>query len=104
MGVNDGKITDYRYQLIEVKANIEPDPTVEKLEKKALAPFNDELSKVVGQITTALNRGTTLESRMDNFLLRFCSKLPGRNWHSRMAGVFVNPDLDYSSVAISKYV
>ncbi len=68
--VNDGKIIDHRHQLIEVSANTEPDPAVEKLVKEALAPFNDELSKVVGETATALNRGTTLESTMDNFLLQ----------------------------------
>ena len=68
--VNDGKIIDYRHQLIEVEASIKPDPEVEKLVKEALAPFNDELTEIVGETATALNRGTTLESTMDNFLLQ----------------------------------
>jgi len=68
--VNDGKIIDYRHQLIEVDESIQPDRAVEKLVKEALAPFNDELTEVVGETITALNRGTTLESTMDNFLLQ----------------------------------
>ncbi len=68
--VNDGKIIDYRHQLIEVEANIKPDAKVDILVKEALAPFNDELAEVVGETATALNRGTTLESTMDNFLLQ----------------------------------
>ncbi len=67
--VKSGEIVDYRHQLIEVKATTEPDPAVDKLVQEALSPFNDELSKVVGETVTALNRGTTLESTMDNFLL-----------------------------------
>jgi sulfur-oxidizing protein SoxB len=68
--VENGQIVDYQHQLIEVKANTEPDPAVEKLVKEALAPFNDELTEVVGKTATALNRGTTLETTMDNFLLQ----------------------------------
>ena len=75
--VNDGKIIDYRHQLIEVKANTEPDPEVEKLVKEALATFNDELKEVVGETATALNRGTTLESTMDNFLLQVLLETTG---------------------------
>jgi sulfur-oxidizing protein SoxB len=68
--VENGQIVDYQHQLIEVEANTEPDPAVEKLVKEALAPFNDELTEVVGKTATALNRGTTLETTMDNFLLQ----------------------------------
>ncbi|NEW83992.1 MAG: bifunctional metallophosphatase/5'-nucleotidase [Mariniphaga sp.] len=70
LGVEGGQIIEYRHQLIEVEANTEPDPEVEKLVQEALAPFKDELAEVVGETATALNRGTTLESTMDNFLLQ----------------------------------
>jgi 2',3'-cyclic-nucleotide 2'-phosphodiesterase (5'-nucleotidase family) len=64
------QIVDYRHQLIEVEANINPDPAVDDLVRHALAPYQEELSTVVGKTTTALNRATTLESTMDNFLLQ----------------------------------
>ena len=67
----DGKqIVDYRHQLIEVEANINPDPEVDDLVRQALAPYQEELSTVVGETATALNRATTLETTMDNFLLQ----------------------------------
>ena len=67
----DGKqIVDYRHHLIEVEANINPDPAVDDLIRQALAPYQEELSTVVGKTATALNRATTLETTMDNFLLQ----------------------------------
>ncbi len=56
--------------MIEVEATIEPDPEVAELVKQALAPYKNELAEVVGETSTALNRGTTLETTMDNFLLQ----------------------------------
>ncbi len=64
------QIVDYRHQLIEVESNIDPDPAVDDLVRLALAPYQEELSTVVGKTATALNRGTTLETTMDNFLLQ----------------------------------
>ena len=66
----DGQIVDYQHRLIEVEAAIQPDPIVDELVKQALAPYNNELAEVVGETSTALNRGTTLETTMDNFLLQ----------------------------------
>ena len=68
--VDGGQIIDYRHQLIEVEATIPPDTIVAELVKQALAPYKNELAEVVGETFTALNRGTTLESTMDNFLLQ----------------------------------
>jgi 2',3'-cyclic-nucleotide 2'-phosphodiesterase (5'-nucleotidase family) len=65
----DGQTTDYKHQLIEVKESIQPDPITDELVKQALAPYKNELSEVVGETATALNRGTTMETTMDNFLL-----------------------------------
>jgi 2',3'-cyclic-nucleotide 2'-phosphodiesterase (5'-nucleotidase family) len=67
----EGKqIVDYQHQLIEVEANINPDPVVDDLIRQALAPYQDALSTVVGETATALNRATMLETTMDNFLLQ----------------------------------
>ena len=68
--VDGGKIVDYRHRLIEVEVAIQPDPTVDEMIRQALAPYKNDLSDVVGETATALNRGTTLEATMDNFLLQ----------------------------------
>ncbi|MCL4378731.1 MAG: bifunctional metallophosphatase/5'-nucleotidase [Actinobacteria bacterium] len=68
--VDNGQIIDYRHQLIEVEAGIQPDPTIDEIVRQALAPYKDNLSEVVGETVTALNRGTILETTMDNFLLQ----------------------------------
>ena len=66
----DGQITDYKHQLIEVEAAIQPDPEVDELIRLALAPYKIDLEEVIGETSTALNRGTTLETTMDNFMLQ----------------------------------
>ncbi len=68
--VDGGQITDSRHRLIEVEEAIQPDPITEELIRQALAPYKNDLSEVVGETATALNRGTTLETTMDNFLLQ----------------------------------
>jgi 2',3'-cyclic-nucleotide 2'-phosphodiesterase (5'-nucleotidase family) len=68
--IEGGSVVDYRHQLIEVEGNIKPDPIIDDLVHHALAPFQEELSTVVGKTATALNRATTLETTMDNFLLQ----------------------------------
>jgi len=65
-----GRIVNYRHQLVEVTANTTPDPVVNELVHDALAPYQAELSTVVGETVTALNRATMLETTMDNFLLQ----------------------------------
>ena len=68
--IEGGRVSDYRHQLIEVEDNIDPDPAVADLVRQALTPYQDELSTVVGETATALNRATMLETTMDNFLLQ----------------------------------
>lgn len=68
--LSDGQISNYRHRLIEVEADIKPDPLLDDLVDRALAPYKDYLAEVVGETATALNRGTVLESTMDNFLLQ----------------------------------
>jgi S-sulfosulfanyl-L-cysteine sulfohydrolase len=68
--VDGGQVVDYTHRLIEVEAAIQPDPFVDELVKQALLPFKDELAEVVGETSKSLNRGTGMESTMDNFLLQ----------------------------------
>jgi len=68
--VDEGQIVDYRHRLIEVEEGLQPDPTVDELIRQGLAPYKNDLSEVVGETATALNRGTCLEATMDNFLLQ----------------------------------
>jgi 2',3'-cyclic-nucleotide 2'-phosphodiesterase (5'-nucleotidase family) len=68
--IEGGRVADYRHQLIEVETNTKPDPVVADLVRQALAPYQEELSTVVGETATALNRATMLETTMDNFLLQ----------------------------------
>jgi S-sulfosulfanyl-L-cysteine sulfohydrolase len=75
--IEEGQIVDYRHQLIEVSANIDPDPAVADLVQQALAPYQDEISTVVGETATALNRATLLESTMDNLLLQAITESTG---------------------------
>jgi 2',3'-cyclic-nucleotide 2'-phosphodiesterase (5'-nucleotidase family) len=66
----DGKIADYKHQMIEVESSIIPDTTMADIIDRELAPFREKLDTVVGETATALNRYTMLESTMDNFLLQ----------------------------------
>lgn len=67
--VERGRITDYRHHLKEVSDTTEPDPAVQALVERALAPYQAQLSEVVGLAATPFDRGTVLESTMDNLLL-----------------------------------
>ena len=66
----DGQVVGYQHQLIEVTSTTQPDPIVDELVKQALALYKNELAEVVGETFTALNRGTTMETTMDNLLLQ----------------------------------
>lgn len=68
--IEGGRVVDYRHQLIEVGSDIHADPAVDGLIRQALAPYQVELSTVVGETETALNRAAMLETTMDNFLLQ----------------------------------
>ncbi len=75
--VKDGRIVRHRHALIEVAEDIAPDPKVEALVRASLAPYEKELNEVVGETATPLNRGTMLESTMDNLLLQALLKATG---------------------------
>lgn len=75
--VTNGKITNYKHQLIEVESSIIPDPAMTEIIDRVLEPFKDRLDKVVGETATPLNRYTMLESTMDNFLLQSIMEVSG---------------------------
>jgi 2',3'-cyclic-nucleotide 2'-phosphodiesterase (5'-nucleotidase family) len=75
--VQDGKVVSHQHALIEVAESIRPDPTMEALVKEALKPYAAELGRVVGQVSTVLDRDTELEATMDNFLLASIRELAG---------------------------
>jgi sulfur-oxidizing protein SoxB len=70
LDVQAGRIVSYRHQLIEVAANVRPDPEVEALVERGLAPYRKELAEGVGVTRTPLNRFTALEATADNCLLQ----------------------------------
>ncbi len=70
LSIRDGRVVDYRHQLITVHASIAPDPSMEAMVEEILAPQRAQLSEIVGQTATPLNRNRVLETTMDNLLLQ----------------------------------
>lgn len=67
--IEEGRIVDYHHNLTEVGQHILPDPDMQTLIDQQLAPYREELDRVVGKIETSLDRSTCLESTLDNLLL-----------------------------------
>mgnify|MGYP006300133481 CR=1 FL=1 len=70
LDIEDGKVVDFRHNLIIVDEDIEPDPDVQQLVDATLKPYAEELHRVVGQTATPLHRYRVMECTMDNLLLR----------------------------------
>ena len=68
--IDGGRVVDWQHALLTMDDSVTPDPDVQAIVAGALAPYRDALSEVVGRVRTPLNRGTALESTMDNFLLQ----------------------------------
>lgn len=67
--VQEGRITAFRFQLVEIDAERVPeDPEVKHLIDAAKAPFESRLQEVVGETQSTLLRYDTLESTMDNLI------------------------------------
>lgn len=67
--VEDGKLKDAHYQLLDVDpVKYTPDPEMEMLVKKARAPYAQELDKVIGKTKSTLVRYYVLENPMDNLI------------------------------------
>lgn len=67
--VEDEVIKDQQYQLLDVDPDrYKPDLEMEMLLRKAYAPYNHTLSKVIGRTETPLVRYYILETPMDNMI------------------------------------
>jgi 2',3'-cyclic-nucleotide 2'-phosphodiesterase (5'-nucleotidase family) len=67
--VKDGKIATYEYELMDVDPLLYPaDKNTLALVEKAAAPYQNEMSKVIGYSSTPLVRYFVLETPMDNLI------------------------------------
>jgi 2',3'-cyclic-nucleotide 2'-phosphodiesterase (5'-nucleotidase family) len=67
--VEDGKIKNYQYQLLDVDpAKFAPDQNILSMIKKAEQPFKNILDTVIGTTTTPLVRYFVMETPMDNLI------------------------------------
>lgn len=67
--VEDGVVKDSNYALLDVDPDqYKPDKEMKVLIRKESAPFQDELSKVIGESETPLVRYYVLETPMDNLI------------------------------------
>ena len=67
--VENGKMKSYKYELLDVDPDKYPaDKELLKQIDKAAAPFNNQLSKVIGTTTTPLVRYFVMETPMDNLI------------------------------------
>ena len=68
--IEDGKICDYRHQLLEVSQDITPDPEVREAVAQALSPYAEFLNQEVGQTITPLSRAWNLRIQYGQFSVR----------------------------------
>lgn len=67
--IEDGKIKSESYDLMEVDPKVyEPNPEVAAVIEKELAPYKDEVNRVLGYTTTPMYRYFVVENPMDNFI------------------------------------
>jgi len=67
--VADGKISDRRWELIELRSDrYEPAPDVKALVEKTLAPLRSRLDAVVGETEVPLVRYAVVETNLDDIL------------------------------------
>lgn len=67
--VENGKMKSYQYQLLDVDPVKYPaDKKLQAMIQKAAAPFNADLSKVIGTTSTPLVRYFVMETPMDNLI------------------------------------
>lgn len=67
--VERGRVTAYRHELVEVSADIAPDPAMDEAVREALKPFQEETGEIVGEAQGPFDRFAMWESTADNLLL-----------------------------------
>ena len=77
LDIVNGKVVDYTHKLITVDSSIKKDENIERIIEEAYEPYKEELDEVVGETKTLLNRDISLESTMDNFLLKSIANVTG---------------------------
>jgi sulfur-oxidizing protein SoxB len=75
--VENKRVRDFRHELLNIDAGIQPDPEVEAMVDDALEPHREMLNTVVGRTKTALHRYTVMEAPMDNLLLDALMEVSG---------------------------
>lgn len=68
--VSDDGIRSYKHELVDIDKSIRPDEKVENMVDQALKPHLKMLNEEVGRTETILARDRSLETTMDNFLLK----------------------------------
>lgn len=77
LAMADAKIDTIRHQLVTLDEAVAPDGEMQMLVDQIYAPHQEMLSEIVGETATPLNRYTTLEATMDNFLLDAIAEAAG---------------------------
>ncbi len=67
--MENGKVSNIAHELVKLDESIESDAEMQKMVDEIYAPHREMLAEKVGETETDLNRYTTLEATMDNFLL-----------------------------------
>ena len=67
--MENGKVSNVSHEMVKLDESVEADAEMQKMINEIYAPHREMLSEVVGETETDLNRYTTLEATMDNFLL-----------------------------------
>lgn len=67
--MENGKVSSVSHEFVVLDDSIERDAEMQKMVDEIYQPHREMLEEVVGETRTDLNRYTTLESTMDNFLL-----------------------------------
>ncbi len=72
-----GRVSKISHTLVTLDDSVDEDPEMRKIVDAIYAPHREMLSEVVGESATDLNRSTTLEATMDNFLLDAIAEAAG---------------------------
>ena len=73
--IEQGKIRDFKHQLINIDESINPDPETKSLINQVMQPYREILDTPVGSTRIALNRNRGLETTMDNLLLQAIAEI-----------------------------